>query len=134
MAERKVYTLDGDLMPIMRGDVPLPNPEPIKGDIGALLLHYGQLHSGCSVVVPGKSKRWNVSFCLDHGQGGQLYGSGIVAWTEWNAEKQCSTATGLKFAICQHTKVDDPGANHSRGWHPGRCSKCGLDMTIDSGD
>ncbi len=39
-----------------------------------------------------------------------------------------------RFAICKHEKVDAPGANHSRGWHPGWCSKCGLNMTYDSGD
>jgi hypothetical protein len=129
------YTLERDLHPIMRGEKPLPNPEPIDGDIGALILHYGQMTSGCSVLLPGeKNKKWNVSFFLDHGQGGQLYGSGIVAWTKWDNDKQTHVATGLKFAICQHKKVDGLGANHSRGWHPGRCEKCGLDMTIDSGD
>ncbi|WGR74312.1 MULTISPECIES: hypothetical protein [unclassified Bradyrhizobium] len=131
----KRYTLDADLMPIMRGDVPLPNPEPIEADIGAIILHYNSMQSGCSVLLPGEtSKKWNVSFFLDHGQGGQLYGSGIVAWTKWDNEKRASVATGLKFAICQHKKVDGPGANHSRGWHPGHCEKCGLDMTVDSGD
>lgn len=39
-----------------------------------------------------------------------------------------------RFAICKHEKVDGPGADHSRGWHPGWCGKCGLDMTYDSGD
>lgn len=132
---RKAYTLDDDLMPIMRRDVALPNPTPVDGDIGATILHYNQMRSGCSVLLPGKtSKQWNVSFFLDHGQGGQLYGSGIVAWTTWDNEKRTYVATGLRFAICRHTKVDGPGANHSRGWHPGSCSKCGLDMTVDSGD
>jgi len=131
----KTYSLETDLMPIMRGDVALPNPEPINRDIGAEILHYNQMRSGCSVLLPGEtSKKWNVSFFLDSGQSGQLYGSGLVAWTKWDNEKRTYAATGLRFAICQHTKVDDPGANHSRGWHPGRCSKCGLDMTIDSGD
>lgn len=129
------YTLERDLMPIMRGDVVLPNPTPIDGDIGAAILHYNQMRSGCSVLLPGDaSRKWNVSFFLDHGQGGQLYGSGIVAWAKWDNEKRAYVATGLRFAICQHTKVDAPGANHSRGWHPGSCSKCGLNMTVDSGD
>jgi hypothetical protein len=30
--------------------------------------------------------------------------------------------------------VEGPNANHSRGWHPGWCGKCGVDMSIDSGD
>ena len=31
--ESNTYTIERDLEPIMRGDVPLPNPEPIKGDL-----------------------------------------------------------------------------------------------------
>lgn len=38
------------------------------------------------------------------------------------------------FRICQHEVQDHPGANHSRGWHPGHCVKCGMNMTYDSGD
>ena len=128
------YTLERDLLPIMRGAVALPNPEPIEGDLAATILHYA-MQSNCCVLLPGESqKKWNVSFGLDHGQGGQLEGSGIVAWSGWDNAKRAYCATGLRFAICKHTKVDDPGADHSRGWHPGRCSKCGLDMTVDSGD
>jgi len=129
------YTLERDLQPIMQGNVALPNPEPIDGDLASTIQHYNSMQSGRCVLLPGeKSKKWNVSFFLDHGQGGQLEGSGIVAWTIWDNEKRRSGATGLRFAICKHTKVDSAGANHSRGWHPGKCSKCGLDMTVDSGD
>jgi hypothetical protein len=39
-----------------------------------------------------------------------------------------------RFWMCKHEPVDDPGANHSRGWHPAHCRLCGLDMTTDSGD
>ena len=115
------YTLDRDLTPIMRGDVPLPNPEPIDGDLAATILHYNSMQSGRCVLLPGEtSKKWNVSFFLDHGQGGQLYGSGIVAWTMWDHAKRATGATGLKFAICKHEKKDGTGADHSRGWHPGK--------------
>jgi len=129
------YTIERDIEPIMKGEVPLPNPEPIEGNLAAHILYYSSMQSGRCVLLPGEtSKKWNVSFFLDKGQGGQLEGSGIVAWTCWDHEKRDSGATGLRFAICKHTKVDGPGANHSRGWHPGKCSKCGLDMTVDSGD
>ncbi len=129
------YTLERDLLPIMKGEVALPNPEALDGDLAAAILHYNTMQSGRCVLLPGEtSKKWNVSFFLDQGQGGQLEGSGIVAWTMWDHEKRRTGSTGLRFAICKHTKVDGPGANHSRGWHPGKCSKCGLDMTVDSGD
>lgn len=38
-----------------------------------------------------------------------------------------------KFHMCDHD-WDESGANHSRGWHPKRCRKCGVDASIDSGD
>lgn len=37
------------------------------------------------------------------------------------------------FSFCEHD-WDERGANHSRGWHPARCTKCGFDASIDSGD
>lgn len=40
----------------------------------------------------------------------------------------------VRFAICKHQKRTGAGANPSRGWHPGHCIKCGLDMSVDSGD
>jgi hypothetical protein len=91
---RKQYTLDDDLMPIMKGIVALPNPEPIDGDLASTILNYNSMRSGCCVLLPGEtSKKWNVSFFLDHGQGGQLYGSGIVAWTTWDHAKRAPGAS-----------------------------------------
>lgn len=128
------YTLERDLLPIMRGEKVLPNPEPVTGNLAAFMLGYSEMHSGFQVLLPGEAKKWNVRFFLDHGQGGQLEGSGLVVWSAWDHANRAPGAVGFKFAICKHTKVADRDANPSRGWHPGRCSKCGLDMTIDSGD
>jgi hypothetical protein len=127
----KTYTLETDLMPIIEGKVALPNFKPLDRDVGAAILHYTTMHSGQPLRPDGK-KQWHARIFLDYGQGGQLYGSGIVAWTEW--KDGAYRAVGAEFAICEHTKVAEPGANPSRGWHPGSCSKCGLDMTVDSGD
>lgn len=128
--KRKVYSLTDDLMPIISGTFPLPNAEPVEGDVGAAILHYRDMHCGHALLRD--RKEWNARFFLDHGQAGQLYGSGIVAWTAW--KDGAYRATGLKFAICKHEKKLDASANTMRGWHPGACTKCGLDMTIDSGD
>lgn len=119
-----------DMAQIIEGKVPLPNPERIDGDVGANILHYRTMHCGCALTDSGK--QWNARFFLDYGQGGQLYGSGIVMWSTW--KDGAYRTAGMKFAICKHEKKDADGANHSRGWHPGACTKCGLDMTIDSGD
>jgi hypothetical protein len=37
-----------------------------------------------------------------------------------------------RFAICQHVKALDAGANPSRGWSPGHCVHCGCDLSTDS--
>ena len=38
------------------------------------------------------------------------------------------------FNAKKHEVIEGAGANHSRGWYPGHCGKCGLDMSFDSGD
>lgn len=126
-----VFTLERDIQPIVEGKVAIPNATPIDRDVGAAILHYRHMHCGTALLSAGK-KEWNARFFLDYGQGGQLYGSGLVAWTEW--KDGAYRATAMKFAICDHKQVEGGGANHSRGWHPSRCEKCGLDMSIDSGD
>lgn len=133
---RSGYSLKDDLQPIIDGKVALPNTKPIDRDVGASILHYREMHCGTALVVDarysGNQKQWNARFFLDYGQAGQLYGSGIVAWTEW--KDGAYRAVGMKFAICDHKQAEGGGANHSRGWHPASCSKCGLDMSVDSGD
>jgi len=126
----KRYTLDDDLMPIVNGKVEVPNAKAVEGDVGAAILHYREMHSGRALL--GGRTEWGARFFLDYGQGGGLQGTGIVAWTAWK-DGACR-ATAMKFAICDHAPVEGAGANHSRGWHPARCSKCGLDMSVDSGD
>lgn len=118
------------LADIMAGNVPVPNVQPVEGDVGAAILHYREMH--CGTAVLDGNKHWNARFFLDYGQGGQSYGSGVVAWTTW--KDGAYRAVAMKFAICDHKPVEGASANHSRGWHPARCSKCGLDMSVDSGD
>lgn len=132
MNKRYGYSLEADLMPIFEGKVALPNPEPIQRDVGAAILHYRAMHCGTAVMPGTLDKKWNARFFVDYGQAGQVYGSGIVAWTDW--KDGAYRAVGMKFAICDHKMAEGAGANHSRGWHPASCSKCGLDMSVDSGD
>jgi hypothetical protein len=127
ITRRNGYSLDADLRPIIEGKVALPNAEPIQSDVGSSILHYREMHCG-TAVLPGGKKEWNARFFLDYGQGGGLHGSGIVLY--W----QNSKGVAASFAICDHKPVEGGGANHSRGWHPASCSKCGLDMSVDSGD
>ena len=122
---------DGQVKDIIAGTVPLPNMSAIEGDVGAKILHYREMLCGKALLPNGASK-WPARFFLDYGQGGQAYGSGIAVWAEW--KYGACRAVGSKFAICDHKPIEGAGANHSRGWHPARCSKCGLDMSVDSGD
>jgi hypothetical protein len=131
MNNREIYTIERDLIPIIEGKVDLPNTSSIESDVGAAILHYREMYSGIASLSGGK-KVWDARFFLNYGQRGQLYGSGIVAWTAW--KDGAYRAVGMKFAICDHKPAEGAGANHSRGWHPAHCSKCGLDMSVDSGD
>lgn len=128
--KNRTYSLEADLLPIIHGKIALPNPETLATDAGASILHYREMHCGDALLPAGK--KWGVRFFLDYTQGGQLTGSGLVAWTEW--KDGAYRATAMKFAICKHEQKSGAGANPSRGWHPSRCVKCGLDMTVDSGD
>lgn len=125
-----IYSLANDLQPIIDGKVQVPNPQPIAGDVGAAMLHYREMNCGDALFPEGK--KWGARFFLDYGPGGQLHGTGLIAWSTW--KDGAYRAAGVRFAICKHEKVVGAGANPSRGWHPGKCSKCGLDMTVDSGD
>jgi hypothetical protein len=131
MNNREIYTIERDLRPIIEGKVDLPNTSSIDSDVGVAILHYREMYSGIA-SLSGANKVWDARFFLNYGQGGQLYGSGIVAWTTW--KDGAYRAVGMKFAICDHEPTEGAGANHSRGWHPAHCSKCGLDMSVDSGD
>lgn len=64
------------------------------------------------------------------GGSGSWDGSGVLL------EMHNSTKPRVfKFALCVHEKTEDGHSpNHGRGWHPGHCKHCGLDMTVDSGD
>src|SRR6266511_3991045 len=50
------------------------------------------------------------------GMSGQFDGSGVIL---------ASRGKAYSFFMCEH-EWDESGANHSRGWHPMRCKKCGF--------
>lgn len=61
--------------------------------------------------------------------GGGWDGSGIILANYYPQPKVFS------FALCVHEKTEEGhNPNHGRGWHPGHCKHCGMDMTVDSGD
>lgn len=133
-SRRDGYSLDADLMPIINGDIPLPNTEEIEP-----LRFLNNLASGGHSMTPhwgwalrhiGGRKQWAQFFMSPVSMGGQgtFNGSGYAV-IYGNV-----TPAVLRFAICKHEKVDGIGANPRRGWHPGSCRLCGLNMTVDSSD
>lgn len=67
----------------------------------------------------------------------------VQHWTQFFLQVREGTGMAVaygrgafRFALCQHEKVLGPSdrPNHIRGWHPGHCKHCGLDMTVDSSD
>lgn len=119
---------------IMKGKRELPNFERMDLSKGvATIAAGGGLITKPGVLnakVPGSKSSWGhwARYFLSSTQGGQLDGIGYVMWWD-NSEGYVG-----RFAICKHKKVLGAGANPSRGWHPGKCSECGLDMTVDSSD
>lgn len=68
-------------------------------------------------------------FFNSRGMSGRFDGSGYVLASPGHVDK----AQVYSFFFCDHD-WDETGANHSRGWHPARCKKCGFNASIDSGD
>lgn len=136
-ALRKRYTMEDDLMPIVEGRVPLPNTEDVDP-----FLFLSNLASGGHSMTPkwgwslrheGRDagrKQWTQFFFSPVAMGGQGSFDGSGYAVIYAGQKPVV----LRFAICKHEKVEGAGANHSRGWHPGHCGKCGLDLSVDSGD
>ncbi len=130
MNKRSGYSLDTDLGPILRGDVVAPNwqDRPLAEAV-AIAVAWG--HPQFARISLGFNQRHRRAIvCLAKGQGGQLTGEGMALL---EADYPNYARAGM-FAICLHAKVDRLDANHYRGWHPGQCGICGVDLTIDSGD
>ena len=108
--------------------VPPPNFEEISlADAMHAIVHNPILQiANCGFRRRGEFRYARVF--LHKGQGGQLLGSGTIVWSEITGPK------AARFALCKHEFVQDAGANSMRGWNPGHCGKCGVDLTVDSGD
>ena len=97
-----VFSMEKDLQPIILGNVALPNAVPLESDVGAMILHYREYTLATRFCrTETRNGRRGLPY---YGQGGQLYGSGIAAWTEW--KDGAYRATAMKFAICDHKPVE----------------------------
>lgn len=81
--------------------------------------------------MPGRPySTYCTAFLASTPGGGGWDGSGVLL-TMHNT----TTPRVFEFAICKHEKTEEGHSpNHGRGWHPGHCKHCGMDMLVDSGD
>lgn len=135
MSRPEFKGFDADLAAIMDGKAPVPNFEEIT-DLGKALALWSSAGGSSAppdqklAKLPGSARMYGdwARYLLHRTQGGDYDGTGYVM--TYNGGK----GRMGRFAICKHEKVAGPGANPSRGWHPGYCSICGMDLTVDSGD
>ncbi len=150
---RKTYT-ESDYEPFIgksngdnRGLAPLPNAEDADP-----LDFLNTLASGGNMMLPkwgyallpdGSRQQWTQFFLLSNSNMGMELGGEGYAVT-YGGQRWAKGENGYpigfpqpivrRFAICKHEIESHAGANPLRGWHPGHCKHCGMDMTIDSGD
>lgn len=116
----------------------LPNYEAVDP-----LLFLNDLASGGHMMLPvwgyallpgeGRRSQWAQFFLTaGHNMSLALDGGGYVV--SYGPPYPTPSPNVGRFAICKHEKEEGAGADHRRGWHPGKCKLCGMDMTIDSGD
>lgn len=114
---------------MMDGKSLIPNEEEM--DLGRAVsnasLAWGNVVLSKSRLMANGHQEWAIYF-LAMTQGGQYDGSGMIL--SYGGGK----GRAVTFRLCKHEKVVGAGANPRRGWHPGYCKHCGLDMTVDSGD
>lgn len=129
------FTMEGDLAPYLDAKMPLPHFKqmPVWRVANSATRFYGHLVESKSAILDFKDRKHNALYMLKVGQGGGLTGEGYVILSVGYRGDESDVIAG-SFTLCEHEKVEGAGANHSRGWHPGYCKKCGLDMSVDSGD
>lgn len=141
MAGRKHYVLKEDMAPYLHPLKPwnqqqeLPNLEEITDPLEivrwvALRLKPNTDYYNAGVKLPGRQYSTYCTLFLDSQPGGGGWGGGGMVLTH-----DYPTPKAFRFALCKHEKTEEGhNPNHGRGWHPGHCVKCNMDMTVDSGD
>lgn len=128
----------------LRGGAKLPNLKALDTHFGLNQIAAwgggGAWPGVCHIVgVEGTQRStWARAF-VGFTQGGKHDGTGVVVVYRTTRYQDGQPVPPelpqiYSFALCAHAKKESAGADHSRGWHPGHCTRCGLNMTVDSGD
>lgn len=145
MTQCKTYTLAEDGKPYFfplqpwGSQQPLPNLVEITDPLEALReINWSKAnidYYNLAVKVPNKTgspkpfPTYTKLFLKSTPMGGGWDGSGILLTNDYPQPRV------FRFALCLHEKTEEGHSpNHSRGWHPGHCKHCNMDMSVDSGD
>lgn len=126
------------LQKILKGEVMIPNWQPLEYGVAANALAAGgslstdsQIHYTRNPDKPEWTHRDWTRCYISWTQGGQFDGSGYLI--RYNSGK----AGGVigRFQICQHEVVNtSTPQQRMRGWNKQYCSKCNLNLSVDSSD
>lgn len=79
-----------------------------------------------------RNSRWARLF-PNYTQGGNMSGDGLILLYDTTYGKS-RTPIGGRYYMCEHEYIKQHTGREHRGDHRGHCSKCGLDMSVDSSD
>lgn len=93
---------------------------------------------GYALLPDGSRQQWTQFFLLYDAIGGGTGYAVTYGPSRWEPSKDGVPGRMVelpivrRFKICQHEKVLHADAHPERGWSPGHCKLCGMDMTVDS--
>jgi hypothetical protein len=127
------FTLE-TLKPYLDGDEPWPEMR----ELAAMPASLGVLIGASITPLPhirgirNSEGRYNAArYFLVHTQGGAYTGEAYVLFSHWH--QGYPKMRFIKVMACAHDPVSrGTREQQMRGWHPSKCSKCGLDMSVDS--
>lgn len=119
------YTL-ADFEKIVKGEIALPNVENAR----SLAEGINNIASLGHSLTP----KWGYSFNRDGHKNWTQFFLNVYDGSGYAMIYGVGGGSVVRFTICRHQKKTGAGANPSRGWHPGHCIKCGLDLSVDSSD
>lgn len=126
----------GQLAQIMEGRMSPPNFAVDDPNAALLSIAFGDAPDEGRLLLPrgmGQTpSTWTARYWLQYTQRGAPMGTGLVVYAAY--AKGITTGRAGRFAICEHEIVPTEGAEPHRGKHWSKCSKCGLNTSVDSGD
>ena len=135
-SRRTGFDYDADLRPIVEGRQSPPNFKEIDlaEGVGTIVACVGFREERGRIRQMGETFTTWARYFLKATQGGGLDGTGYVIWYHSKPGFGGVARMG-EFAVCDHAVVGTSTPQEKqRGWHKAYCSKCGLDMTVDSSD